>query len=140
MVLILLFRLHNLVSLSIIRRDRKRKRFVRETGKEDQKKKIRIDSGQVISNKKNKKNLYPFNKTSLVKCLLFLLLLFPHTLTIFSCIVDVVSLNDVSVMRSGRKNTSLMMEDLAQTEKQEEEEEAGGGQEEEEEEEVGKHV
>lgn len=140
MVLILLFRLHNLVSLSIIRRDRKRKRFVRETGKEDQKKKIRIDSGQVISNKKNKKNLYPFNKTSLIKCLPVLLLLFPYTLTIFSCIVDVVSLNDVSVMRSGRKNTSLMMEDLAQTEKQEEEEEAGGGQEEEEEEEVGKHV
>lgn len=139
MVLILLFRLHNLVSLSIIRRDRKRKRFVRETGKEDQKKKIRIDSGQVISNKKNKKNLYPFNKISLVKYLPVLLLLFPHTLTIFSCIVDVVSLNHVSVMRSGRKNTSLMMEDLAQTEKQEEEEEVGGGQEEEEEE-VGKHV
>uniref|UniRef100_A0A7N8XI99 RNA helicase n=1 Tax=Mastacembelus armatus TaxID=205130 RepID=A0A7N8XI99_9TELE len=41
--------------------DRKRKRFVRETGKEEQqKKKIRIDGGQVISNKKKKKkNLYP---------------------------------------------------------------------------------
>ncbi|TMS08531.1 ATP-dependent RNA helicase DDX54 [Larimichthys crocea] len=50
---------------NIMKWDRKRKRFVRETGKEDQKKKIRIDSGQVISNKKNKKNLYPFNKTSL---------------------------------------------------------------------------
>ncbi|XP_027138032.1 ATP-dependent RNA helicase DDX54 isoform X1 [Larimichthys crocea] len=43
---------------SIMKWDRKRKRFVRETGKEDQKKKIRIDSGQVISNKKNKKNFY----------------------------------------------------------------------------------
>uniref|UniRef100_A0A7N9AKF7 RNA helicase n=1 Tax=Mastacembelus armatus TaxID=205130 RepID=A0A7N9AKF7_9TELE len=40
--------------------DRKRKRFVRETGKEEQqKKKIRIDGGQVISNKKKKKkNFY----------------------------------------------------------------------------------
>ncbi|XP_039869585.1 ATP-dependent RNA helicase DDX54-like [Simochromis diagramma] len=38
--------------------DRKRKRFVRETGKEDQKKKIKTDSGQVISNKKNRKNFY----------------------------------------------------------------------------------
>uniref|UniRef100_A0A3Q3KCX4 RNA helicase n=1 Tax=Monopterus albus TaxID=43700 RepID=A0A3Q3KCX4_MONAL len=43
----------------IMKWDRKRKRFVTETGKEDQKKKIRIDGGQVISNKKNKKNLYP---------------------------------------------------------------------------------
>ncbi|XP_076613356.1 ATP-dependent RNA helicase DDX54 [Chaetodon auriga] len=38
--------------------DRKRKRFVKETGKEDQKKKIRTDGGQVIENKKNKKNFY----------------------------------------------------------------------------------
>uniref|UniRef100_A0AAZ1XPS8 RNA helicase n=1 Tax=Oreochromis aureus TaxID=47969 RepID=A0AAZ1XPS8_OREAU len=38
--------------------DRKKKRFVRETGKEDQKKKIKTDSGQVISNKKNRKNFY----------------------------------------------------------------------------------
>ncbi|XP_042365050.1 ATP-dependent RNA helicase DDX54 [Plectropomus leopardus] len=38
--------------------DRKRKRFVKEAGKEDQKKKIRLDGGQVISNKKNKKNFY----------------------------------------------------------------------------------
>lgn len=38
---------------------------MKETGKEDQKKKIRIDGGQVISNKKNKKNLYPSNKISL---------------------------------------------------------------------------
>uniref|UniRef100_A0AAZ1XSG2 RNA helicase n=1 Tax=Oreochromis aureus TaxID=47969 RepID=A0AAZ1XSG2_OREAU len=43
--------------------DRKKKRFVRETGKEDQKKKIKTDSGQVISNKKNRKNLYPSNKS-----------------------------------------------------------------------------
>lgn len=38
--------------------DRKRKRFVRDTGKEDQKKKIKTDGGQVIQNKKNKKNFY----------------------------------------------------------------------------------
>ncbi|XP_044030457.1 ATP-dependent RNA helicase DDX54 [Siniperca chuatsi] len=38
--------------------DRKRKRFVRETGKEDQKKKIKTDGGQVITNKKNRKNFY----------------------------------------------------------------------------------
>uniref|UniRef100_A0A3Q3WD55 RNA helicase n=1 Tax=Mola mola TaxID=94237 RepID=A0A3Q3WD55_MOLML len=38
--------------------DRKRKRFVRGTGKEDQKKKIKTDHGQVIVNKKNKKNFY----------------------------------------------------------------------------------
>ncbi|KAK2888268.1 ATP-dependent RNA helicase DDX54 [Channa argus] len=42
----------------IMKWDRKRKRFVRETGQEDQKKKIRTDGGQVISNKKNKKNFY----------------------------------------------------------------------------------
>ncbi|XP_026154015.1 ATP-dependent RNA helicase DDX54 [Mastacembelus armatus] len=44
----------------IMKWDRKRKRFVRETGKEEQqKKKIRIDGGQVISNKKKKKkNFY----------------------------------------------------------------------------------
>ncbi|KAM9306441.1 ATP-dependent RNA helicase DDX54 [Pholidichthys leucotaenia] len=42
----------------IMKWDRKRKRFVRETGKEDQKKKIRTDSGQVISNTKNRKNFY----------------------------------------------------------------------------------
>uniref|UniRef100_A0A4W6CDC2 RNA helicase n=1 Tax=Lates calcarifer TaxID=8187 RepID=A0A4W6CDC2_LATCA len=51
----------------IMKWDRKRKRFVRDTGKEDQKKKIRIDGGQVISNKKNKKNLYPSNKMSLCR-------------------------------------------------------------------------
>ncbi|CAK6959515.1 ATP-dependent RNA helicase DDX54 [Scomber scombrus] len=42
----------------IMKWDRKRKRFVRETGKEDQKKKLRLDGGQVIQNKKNKKNFY----------------------------------------------------------------------------------
>ncbi|KAJ8286821.1 hypothetical protein GJAV_G00043670 [Gymnothorax javanicus] len=39
--------------------DRKRKRFVRETGKEDKKKKVRTESGQLISSsKKKKKNFY----------------------------------------------------------------------------------
>uniref|UniRef100_A0AAQ5YY60 RNA helicase n=1 Tax=Amphiprion ocellaris TaxID=80972 RepID=A0AAQ5YY60_AMPOC len=42
----------------IMKWDRKRKRFVRDTGKEDQKKKIRTDGGQVISNNKNRKNFY----------------------------------------------------------------------------------
>ncbi|XP_070706952.1 ATP-dependent RNA helicase DDX54 [Pempheris klunzingeri] len=42
----------------IMKWDRKRKRFVREMGKEDQKKKIRTDGGQVIRNRKNKKNFY----------------------------------------------------------------------------------
>ncbi|KAI4902954.1 hypothetical protein NFI96_020603 [Prochilodus magdalenae] len=37
--------------------DRKRKRFVRETGKEDKKNKIKLESGQVVSAKK-KKNFY----------------------------------------------------------------------------------
>uniref|UniRef100_A0A8C4EDP4 RNA helicase n=1 Tax=Dicentrarchus labrax TaxID=13489 RepID=A0A8C4EDP4_DICLA len=47
----------------IMKWDRKKKRFVTQTGgKEDQKKRIRTDGGQVINNKKNKKNLYPFNK------------------------------------------------------------------------------
>uniref|UniRef100_A0AAY5L0L2 ATP-dependent RNA helicase DDX54 n=1 Tax=Esox lucius TaxID=8010 RepID=A0AAY5L0L2_ESOLU len=41
-------------------RDRKRKRFVKESGKEaDKKNKIRTESGQMVNNK-NKKNLYPF--------------------------------------------------------------------------------
>ncbi|XP_056875212.1 ATP-dependent RNA helicase DDX54 [Takifugu flavidus] len=43
---------------TIMKWDRKRKRFVRETGKDDQKKKIKTDGGQVIANKKNKKNFY----------------------------------------------------------------------------------
>ncbi|XP_040014287.1 ATP-dependent RNA helicase DDX54 [Xiphias gladius] len=42
----------------IMKWDRKKKRFVRELGKEDQRKKIKTDGGQVISNKKNKKNFY----------------------------------------------------------------------------------
>ncbi|XP_034565508.1 ATP-dependent RNA helicase DDX54 [Notolabrus celidotus] len=42
----------------IMKWDRKRKRFVTETGKEDQKKKIRTDGGQVIGVKKNRKNFY----------------------------------------------------------------------------------
>uniref|UniRef100_A0A8D2ZP48 RNA helicase n=1 Tax=Scophthalmus maximus TaxID=52904 RepID=A0A8D2ZP48_SCOMX len=42
----------------IMKWDRKRKRFVRDTGKDDQKKRIKLDGGQVISNKKNKKNFY----------------------------------------------------------------------------------
>ncbi|KAK5852051.1 hypothetical protein PBY51_023555 [Eleginops maclovinus] len=43
---------------SVMKWDRKRKRFVREVGKEDHKKKIRTDGGQVIENKKNRKNFY----------------------------------------------------------------------------------
>uniref|UniRef100_A0A3Q3G3G5 RNA helicase n=1 Tax=Labrus bergylta TaxID=56723 RepID=A0A3Q3G3G5_9LABR len=46
----------------IMKWDRKKKRFVTETGKADEKKKIRTDGGQVIYNKKNRKNLYPFQK------------------------------------------------------------------------------
>ncbi|KAG7476441.1 hypothetical protein MATL_G00082970 [Megalops atlanticus] len=37
--------------------DRKRKRFVRETGKEDKKKKVRTESGQLVRNA-GKKNFY----------------------------------------------------------------------------------
>lgn len=43
---------------SIMKWDRKRKRFVCDTGKEDKKNKIKTDSGQVISAKKKKKNFY----------------------------------------------------------------------------------
>ncbi|XP_040053994.2 ATP-dependent RNA helicase DDX54 [Gasterosteus aculeatus] len=42
----------------IMKWDRKRKRFVCDAGRDDQKKKLRLDSGQVIGNKKNKKNFY----------------------------------------------------------------------------------
>lgn len=42
---------------SIMKWDRKRKRFVRDTGKEDKKQKVRLENGQVVSNKK-KKNFY----------------------------------------------------------------------------------
>lgn len=69
-------------------RDRKRKRFVRETGKEDQKKKIKTDSGQVISNKKNRKNLYPSNKKLL--CVLLSMTLFSTPMTILSCTVKML--------------------------------------------------
>ncbi|KAG9281887.1 ATP-dependent RNA helicase DDX54 [Astyanax mexicanus] len=43
---------------SIMKWDRKRKRFICDTGKEDKKNKIKTDSGQVISAKKKKKNFY----------------------------------------------------------------------------------
>uniref|UniRef100_A0AAY4BPI5 ATP-dependent RNA helicase DDX54 n=1 Tax=Denticeps clupeoides TaxID=299321 RepID=A0AAY4BPI5_9TELE len=42
---------------SMMKWDRKRKRFVRDTGKED-KKKVKTESGQVVSAKKKKKNFY----------------------------------------------------------------------------------
>nr|XP_015221580.1 PREDICTED: ATP-dependent RNA helicase DDX54 [Lepisosteus oculatus] len=42
---------------NMLKWDRKKKRFVRETGKEDQKKKVRTESGQLISSS-YKKNLY----------------------------------------------------------------------------------
>ncbi|KAM4532368.1 ATP-dependent RNA helicase DDX54 [Fundulus diaphanus] len=41
----------------IMRWDRKRKRFVRESGKEEQNKKIKTESGQIVNNKK-RKNFY----------------------------------------------------------------------------------
>lgn len=43
---------------TLMRWDRKRKRFVGDSGKGDHKKKIKTDGGQVIANKKNKKNFY----------------------------------------------------------------------------------
>ncbi|XP_030624214.1 ATP-dependent RNA helicase DDX54 [Chanos chanos] len=43
---------------NIMKWDRKRKRFVRDTGKDDKKKKIKTESGQVVTGKKTKKNLY----------------------------------------------------------------------------------
>ncbi|XP_053340730.1 ATP-dependent RNA helicase DDX54 [Clarias gariepinus] len=42
----------------MMRWDRKRKRFVRDTGKEDKKNKIKTESGQVVSTKKSKKSFY----------------------------------------------------------------------------------
>uniref|UniRef100_A0A8C5CXX0 RNA helicase n=1 Tax=Gadus morhua TaxID=8049 RepID=A0A8C5CXX0_GADMO len=42
----------------IMKWDRKKKRFITDTGKEDQKKRVRLETGQVVS-AKNKKNLYP---------------------------------------------------------------------------------
>ncbi|CAB1429228.1 unnamed protein product [Pleuronectes platessa] len=53
----------NLKNKHIMKWDRKRKRFVRDTGREDQKKKLKLDGGQVIRNKKNKKNFYEEWKT-----------------------------------------------------------------------------
>ncbi|KAJ8408684.1 hypothetical protein AAFF_G00253190 [Aldrovandia affinis] len=41
---------------SMMKWDRKKKRFVREMGKEDQKKRLRLDTGQVVS--RSKKNFY----------------------------------------------------------------------------------
>ncbi|GAA6105720.1 ATP-dependent RNA helicase DDX54 [Tachysurus ichikawai] len=42
----------------MMRWDRKRKRFVHDTGKEDKKNKIKTESGQVVSAKKSKKSFY----------------------------------------------------------------------------------
>lgn len=60
--------------MPVLNRDRKRKRFVREIGKDDQKKKIKMDDGQVIANKKNKKNLYPSDELCL-------------SLSVFFCVI-----------------------------------------------------
>ncbi|XP_016107908.1 ATP-dependent RNA helicase DDX54-like isoform X2 [Sinocyclocheilus grahami] len=43
---------------SLMKWDRKRKRFVRDMGKEDKNKKIRTESGQVVNSKKRKKSFY----------------------------------------------------------------------------------
>ncbi|XP_067293615.1 ATP-dependent RNA helicase DDX54 isoform X2 [Pseudorasbora parva] len=43
---------------SLMKWDRKRKRFVRDTGKEDKNKKIRTESGQVVRGKKKKRSFY----------------------------------------------------------------------------------
>lgn len=108
--------------LFIIPRDRKKKRFVREVGKEDHKKKIKTDGGQVIANKKNRKNLYPLCVLIRFYCSL--------TLTICSCDVETLCpLTICEVTRSGRKSTSLTTVELDQMEKKEEDEE-GGDQEE----------
>ncbi|KAM9793837.1 ATP-dependent RNA helicase DDX54 isoform 1-T1 [Syngnathus typhle] len=42
----------------IMKWDRKRKRFVTETGKDDQKNRIKLEGGQTIHKKKNRKNFY----------------------------------------------------------------------------------
>ncbi|XP_077399164.1 ATP-dependent RNA helicase DDX54 isoform X1 [Vanacampus margaritifer] len=42
----------------IMKWDRKRKRFVTDTGKDDQKKRIKLEGGQTIHKKKNRKNFY----------------------------------------------------------------------------------
>uniref|UniRef100_A0A8C1Q0W3 ATP-dependent RNA helicase DDX54 n=1 Tax=Cyprinus carpio TaxID=7962 RepID=A0A8C1Q0W3_CYPCA len=43
---------------SLMKWDRKRKRFVQDTGKDDKNKKIRTESGQVVTSKKRKKSFY----------------------------------------------------------------------------------
>ncbi|RXN11079.1 ATP-dependent RNA helicase DDX54 [Labeo rohita] len=43
---------------SLMKWDRKRKRFVRDSGKEDKNKKIKTESGQVVSGNKKKKSFY----------------------------------------------------------------------------------
>lgn len=48
------------VTSVMARRDRKKKRFVHDAGKEEKNKKIKTESGQVVSSKRKKKNLYPF--------------------------------------------------------------------------------
>lgn len=62
-------------------RDRKRKRFVKESGKEEQNKKIRTESGQIVHNKK-RKNLYPFTTVSICERVVSVL-----TFHLFSCII-----------------------------------------------------
>lgn len=68
-------------------------------------------------NKKNKKNLYPSDKTS---CFYMLSFNLSPVDCFYLCRKDVVSLNNCSATRSGRKNTGSMT--LTQMEKQEEEE------------------
>lgn len=59
---------------------------MRDTGKDDQKKRIKLDGGQVISNKKNKKNLYPSNRMSLRTYLQYTTSILSNSLTVFSFI------------------------------------------------------
>ncbi|XP_063066262.1 ATP-dependent RNA helicase DDX54 [Engraulis encrasicolus] len=47
---------------SIMKWDRKRKRFVRDTGKEDKKKKVRLENGQVVSTHKKKSHYEQWKK------------------------------------------------------------------------------
>uniref|UniRef100_A0A8C7WM86 RNA helicase n=1 Tax=Oryzias sinensis TaxID=183150 RepID=A0A8C7WM86_9TELE len=50
-----------------LNQDRKRKRFVTETRKEDHKKKIKTENNRVVVNKKNRKNLYPSSKINMCR-------------------------------------------------------------------------
>lgn len=81
---------------------------MRESGKEEQNKKIRTESGQIVNSKK-RKNLYLFNNVSIcARVAVFILIFSP-----FSCIIEkLMSLDNLSVMRNGRRNTKLMMQDL----------------------------